>query len=125
MYPGFEDWGAVKLSNKSAADIDLDVSARLTEANGWDDSRLKEIIEVRIADDTAKPSNTLVDYHNLVWWNAQDRNLNVKLTKDTPQNVRIYLRVRTQYSDGTPVGNEIANKALSAIKFVVTGTQSH
>jgi hypothetical protein len=124
MYPGFSDWGQVNLSNNSTANIKLDVTGKLTAADGWNDSRLKEAIYIRVVDkDTTV---VLQDYHNLIWWNAADRLLVDDLTIGSLEKIKIEIKVATNYaSDGTPVGNEVANKALTNIKFVLTGTQSH
>jgi hypothetical protein len=124
LYPGASDWGVVELSNKRTANIALNVSGQLTEATGWNSSRLKEAVEIKITN--ANNSVTLVDYHNLVWWNAADRNLNLQIPQNTDATVRMYIRVRTNYaSDGVEVGNEVANMSLTNVKFVLTGAQAH
>lgn len=126
LYPGKADWGSFVLRNNSTSDIGLKLSMKLTAADGnWNSNNLKKVVEFYIADDSSKPSHAYTSWYTLEEWNAADRPFNVTLAQNEEKTFRIYYRVRTTYKDsGNPVGNEVAGKSVTGIKFLITGTQA-
>lgn len=116
LYPGLEISEEFQLKNASASDIDLKISARLTNASG-DWSTLKDVMYMKI---THNGSNASTGWKTLAEWN-QAGGVNFpggNLSK--AEGIRDYTMSIRVSADAT---NAIANKAISNVTFVTTGTQ--
>ena len=112
VYPGYNDYATFYVRNNSSSDISLALSTRLISAtNDW--GVLSPIARVSIRNEWG---SAIVDYKNLTWWNAGERQLGVVLAQDVEKEMRIYLDVPTS------ADNSISNKKVTT-GWVLYGTQ--
>ncbi|MCL5409558.1 MAG: hypothetical protein M1607_01710 [Patescibacteria group bacterium] len=125
IFPGYGVSGdkntTFTLTNSSTGNFGLDISAKLTSAPG-DWNALKDVVYVRVVDESL-PYDT--GWHLLSDWYAGDIPLTISpIGVGSTHTFRVYLQMPYNYPiGGTPIGNELKNKSITNVTFVITGTQ--
>lgn len=114
LYPGFSKEGIFYLRNVSTAQIELDLSARLTAApsGSWEDLKDKISVEFYRSGDDSSGVKTLAE------WNAvEPTSWNIRL----PDSDDAY-EIKAKVTVDPTAGNEIAGKTLNT-SWEITATQ--
>lgn len=102
----------------TSGDATLDVTAQLTAATGWNDSQLKDFVEVAVVPDDTLPEDVGdEEYMTLVEWNASPHAIIDALAPNTTAMVDVYVRL----PETAP--NSLQGKSLTDITFTLVGTQ--
>ncbi len=113
LYPGASEIVDAKLKNASTSDIPLKVSLQLTSAGG-DWGALKDAIKIKVADNTNTTvylNKTLSELNSQAW----DFGPDIPFGGDQEYKITVYIP--------DSFGNEIKNKTINPVQFVITGTQ--
>lgn len=115
LYPGYTNHADFTLKNSSSANISLKPNIRLTSAGG-DWGTLSGVISLKVQD---LDHGGVTGYYTLAQWNqANGINLNTgAITQGEVRHFRVFINVPSSAT------NSIADKALTNVTFVVTGTQ--
>jgi hypothetical protein len=116
MYPGYLSYKTFSLRNKSLSKINLIIVGSLQTQNrseNWQALKDKILIEVWSNDMVRTGFRTLNQ-----WEKGNFSFLGGGLKQGEKRDYRFYVQVKSD------AGNEIANKSISQINFVFTGTQT-
>ena len=116
LYPGWKDYTVMDFENKSLSVIGLNLKAQLTSAGG-DWGALKDKIWVAVSDTGNGQNFPTSGWHTLAEWNAAPISFGTILASGEKKPYKVFLQILGS------VGNEIADKSLSNVTIVFTGTQ--
>jgi hypothetical protein len=112
IHPGYSQTFDITIENTSESPIGLDLTGQLTSAPG-DWSFLKDNVRIRLTDNYADDTGAL----SLDQWNTAPRSFGSTLSNADTRTYHITVSVPFS------VGNDIADKEIHDVTFVVTGTQ--
>lgn len=118
-FPGFgtaNDQSASLWVRNTSSGIDLDLTAQLTAATGWDSNDLKNHVEVALVLPAVTPGDT--EYLTLAEWNATPQALpGGPLGEGEDREYVAYVRLPVTAPD------TLEGASLTDITFTITGTQ--
>lgn len=119
FYPGKVDYTNMIFTNNSKSDIGLKLSVQIT-AHGGNWSQLYNKIEMAIGTAANNSNNLPTAWADLDYWANAPRSISDStLTKNTPTEYRVFLRVKNS------VGNEVIGQSLTGMTITFTGTQAN
>ena len=117
LYPGWKDYTVMDFENKSLSTIGLNLKAQLTSASG-DWNTLKDKIWIAISNTGDSQNFPTSGWHTLAEWNTAPISFGTTLARGAKTPYKVFIQILDS------VGNEIAQKSLSNVTIVFSGTQA-